>query len=262
MAPTGIIVIVNHKGGTGKTTTAFHVAGFLAARGKRVLAVDLDPQANLTISFGIREDHLDLSIADVFSGVKGLPAVAIRDAAPRTDLVPSSTALTAGLALCPFPRKDEVLRNAVNKCFGVPYDFIIIDTPRADSILTTNGLLAAEYVLVPFHPDYYGITGVRQVFDIIADIQNRMLNSSLKTLGLVVTRYADTSTCRKVFEKIKSSKYGQYLCSTVIRESPSISASIAKGVTLAGLSSRFLGHRDYGALTDELLQRISRVHAL
>jgi chromosome partitioning protein len=262
MVHTRTIVIVNHKGGTGKTTTVFHLSGFLAARGARVLVLDLDPQANLTISFGIREDQLPLSVADVFSGQTDISSVTLNDVAPGIDLLPSSTALTASLKACRITKKDEVLRTSLVGAFAGCYDFIIIDTPPADSVLASNGLLAAEYVLVPFQPDYYGLTGVKQVFDIITDIQNARLNANLNTLGLVVTRYTGDSTCRKVCRQIKESKYGKYLFRTIIRESSSIPASIAKATTLARCSQRFRGHQDYSALTDEFLQRISATHAL
>lgn len=258
---TKTIVIVNHKGGTGKTTTVFHLSGFLTARGARVLILDLDPQANLTISFGIREDQLPFSMADVFSGQSDISSVTLHDVAPGIDILPSSTALTASLKSCRMTKKDEVLRASLAGAFAGLYDFIVIDTPPADSVLAGNGLLAAEYVLVPFQPDYYGLTGVKQVFDIIADIQNSRLNARLNTLGLVVTRYTGDSTCRKVFRQIKESKYGKYLFGTIIRESSSIPASVAKATTLARCSPRFRGYQDYSALTDEVLQRISAIHA-
>ncbi len=251
------IVVVNHKGGSGKTTTVYNLAAFLAKMGNRVLAVDLDPQANLTISFRFSEDQLPRTVADVFEKRASMEDVALHGVRPGLHLVPACFALGEAAANSPHPRKQEVLKYAMTPDFLGGYDYVLLDTPRADSLLTFNGLVAAQYVLVPFYPDYFGLTGIKQIFDIIAGIRTSLLNPGLKILGMVVSRYNDNATCRKSLTILGESQYAKYLCQTVMRESARIPAAVVSGRPLAWSSPRFSAYQDYNALTREILERTS-----
>ncbi|HEY8477025.1 MAG TPA: AAA family ATPase [Chloroflexota bacterium] len=189
-----VIAISNQKGGVGKTTTAVNLGVALSELGKRVLLVDLDPQANLTVHLGIREpDTLPRTITDVLLAIVSPHAVqgpTVRDVIlpmPHgVDLVPCNLQLAAAeLTLFTSLSREMVLRDALRPVVD-EYDFIIVDCLPSLGLLVINALAAADGVLVPVQADYLSMQGVSQLLQAVAVVRDR-LNPRLKLLGLLFT---------------------------------------------------------------------------
>lgn len=184
------LAIANQKGGVGKTATVHNLGYALAGLGRRVLMIDLDPQASLTLSCGI-EDAGGASVAEVIGGVNdGALALAdvIRPLASGLDLAPSDIALAGNeLALVQRLGREHVLKQALGD-LGPRYDFILIDTPPNLGLLSVNALVAADRLLIPSICDYLSLRGLLLFLDSLGVIKRR-LNPGLGLLGVILTMY-------------------------------------------------------------------------
>ncbi len=182
-----IIAVANQKGGVGKTTTAVNLASCVAALGKRVLLVDLDPQGNSTSSFGISKKSLDKSTYDVL-----IEGVSVKDALVKSkykvDVLPSSIKLSgAGVELVSLDKRHLKLRNALNKVNEV-YNYIFIDCPPSLDLLTINALSAADTVLVPIQCEFFALEGLSELMSTIR-IVKQQYNKNIDIEGVLLTMY-------------------------------------------------------------------------
>lgn len=179
--------MANQKGGVCKTTTTCNVGKALANMGYKVLDIDLDPQANLTISFGREPYEFDTCIVDVMRKPESI-ASHIFSIAPNFDLLPSRLEL-AGLEmeLVQKTARETILKRAL-KYIDQDYDYILIDCPPQLSILTINALAAADYVVVPCKTDYLSYRGLDLLMNTIEDIKN-LVNPDIQLLGIIGTLY-------------------------------------------------------------------------
>jgi len=182
-----VIAIFNQKGGVGKTTTAMNLSGYLAMLGKRTLLVDLDPQSNATVGLGIAHEPENTVYHALLAG-RDVHQVIRRTHLSGLDLMPSSPDLSGALVeLIEVPERERLLRRLLDKV-RTHYDFIVIDLGPSLNLLTVNGLLAADEVIVPIQCEYYSLEGLGQVIETLSLIREN-LEHPLAVNGALITMY-------------------------------------------------------------------------
>lgn len=183
-----IIAVVNQKGGVGKTTTAVNLGAYLARAGHRVLLIDLDPQANATSGLGVDHQALAKGVYEVLISPTAMADVIVETPIANYHLAPATLSLAgATVELVPLERREYLLKDNLAG-LEERYDYIIIDSPPSLGLLTINGLVAAQEVLVPVQSEYYSLEGLGQLMETI-DLVKQNLHPDLKMLGVVLTMY-------------------------------------------------------------------------
>lgn len=197
-----IIAVANQKGGVGKTTTSVNLAASLAAIGRRVLLIDLDPQGNATMGCGVNKSQVDYSVFDVLLGDSNLSSAISRVPEPPFDLLPANIDLTgAEIHLMQMDGKESRLQNALLG-YDQTYDYVLIDCPPSLNLLTVNALVAADSVLVPMQCEYYALEGLSALMDTLKQIRNSV-NDRLHLEGLLRTMFDGRSRlAREVAEQL------------------------------------------------------------
>jgi chromosome partitioning protein len=228
-----VIAIANQKGGVGKTTTAINVGGALAQLGRRVLCLDLDPQANLTVGLGIDLNTVDKNIADVLVDPDMKLDSIIRPTKTKNlDVAPATLELSAAeVELFNAIGREMALRDKLTLDVAGRYAYVIIDCPPTLGLLTLNALVASQGVIIPVQTQYYSLKGVAALLRIIKTVQGR-LNPELKVLGLLPTFYdSRTILARDMLESLKDLGDHQVF-DTVIRQSVKIGEAPTAGVPI------------------------------
>ena len=253
---TRTISITNQKGGVGKTTTAINLAASLAVLERRVLLVDLDPQANATSGLGFPKDEKD-SIYPVLLGESDASDVLLHTDLEHLTLLPSSTALVgAELDLADFDDRQYRLREALSPIVG-DYEFIVMDSPPSLNLLTINGLCAADGVLVPIQSEYFALEGVSQLMVTLERIRES-LNPQLAIDGILITMQDDRmNLSRQVGDEIRE-YFGETVYETVVPRNVRLAEapSFGKPVALYDIKSR--GAEAYLNLAREVIARSRR----
>ncbi|MGO9014399.1 MAG: ParA family protein [Dissulfurispiraceae bacterium] len=252
------IVVANKKGGVGKTTTAVNVAGFLADMGHKVLAIDADSNASLTVSFGISPSNGGNGLAEVLEG-----KCSINDAvteAHNIHVVKSKDSLGKIFVSGPAAshlKKNELLRFRMEDVDS-RYDYIILDTAPDFGPLTYNCLAVADYVLIPVQYEHLAVHGLRQMIDEISDLREQFFNPNIKILGIVGTFYQGNNNCKSHLSMIRerSSDDVFYVFQTYVRKNVRLSECSRDGVPMAFYDLKCHGYEDYKALTAELVGRV------
>jgi chromosome partitioning protein; transcriptional regulator len=251
-----VIAVTNQKGGVGKTTTSINVAYFLSKMGKRTLIIDFDPQGNATSGLGIDKQELGATMAEVIMRQIRLAKVVLPTEYKDLYLAPSTSHLAnTEVELAQADGRFARLREALNGV--IDYDYIIIDSPPSLSLLTVNGLVAADYVLLPVQAEFYALEGLGQLLESMKLIR-KGLNPSLKLLGVLPTMMdSRTTLSSQVYDEIKKYFPDKIFKTTIPRnirlaEAPSHGAPV-------GVYDRFSkGSRAYKALAKEIVERTSR----
>ena len=245
------IAICNQKGGTGKTTTAINLGSALASLGKKILLIDLDPQANLSYSLGIKSPAG--TIEKVLQGKQTLQAILIKW--EDLSIAPSSVSLAdTEISLVNKIGRENILKDHLKELKG--YDYVFIDSPPSLSILTINALNAAHEVLIPLQMEILSVQGLTQLLATINEIK-QVLNKNLKIRGIIPSMYDSRRRLSKeVLEEIEKN-LEERIFKTVIRECVKIAEapSFAKNVLAYAPESH--GAEDFMNLAKEFLQKRS-----
>lgn len=216
-----VIVVTNQKGGVGKTTTCAALTGIFRSRGKRVLAIDMDPQGNLSFSLGAEDDGY--TIHDVMTGKCG-----IRDAIKTTHIcdVITSNILLSGSELELTSKRREFILKELLRTIRVGYDYIIIDTPPALSILTINAYTAADDLIIPMTPEILSLQGIAQLRETILAVK-KYYNKKLNIRGILLTKYVHKQTLAQEVEEMVEIVANQ-LRTKVLETKISVSVAVAE----------------------------------
>ena len=248
-----IVAIANQKGGVGKTTTAVNLSSCVAALGKKVLIVDLDPQGNTTTGYGIPKRSVEAGTYEVLIG-KATAAQAIRHTEYRTDVIGSNTRLAgASLEMIDLPGREGRLRKALAEV-QKDYDFIFIDCPPSLDLLTLNGLSACDSVLIPVQCEYYALEGIA---DLMRSIKmcNKRLNPELTVQGIVMTMYdGRTKLSDQVVNEVRKF-FGKKVYKTMIPRNVRLSEAPSHRKPAIAYDKESKGARAYLHLAGELIKR-------
>jgi len=247
--------VANQKGGVAKTTTVASVGVALAELGRRVLVVDLDPQACLTFSLGVDPDALDLSIHDVFLGRVGA-AMAIRPVTDSLDLLPSTIDLTGSeISLHDRAGREYVLRSMLEEV-AMGYDFILIDCSPSLGVLTINALTAADHVLIPLQCETLSHRGVGQLLDTVADVR-RLTNSRLEVLGVLPTLFDGRTTHSRAVLTDVTERFGVAVLDPPIARSIRFAEAPASGESILTTASTSPGAQAYRQHAQQLVAQVA-----
>jgi len=247
------IVFVNQKGGVGKTTSAINLGAYLALAGKRTLVVDFDPQSNLTSGLG-KKPGGGKNIYNVISGQATLKEIIRPTKVEFLDLAPSSIDLSgATVELVDKPDRNEYLKRAL-ATVAPEYDYILIDCPPSLGILTLNGLVAADEVLVPLQCEYFALEGLSLILQTVSLVQKGM-NTSLKVCGILFTMYdSRTKLAQEVVQQV-SEYFKDKVFRTIVPRNVRLSEAPSHGEPICLYDPACIGAKSYEALAKELLAR-------
>jgi chromosome partitioning protein len=255
---TRIIAVCNQKGGVAKTTTTANLGYGLAYQGKKVLLIDLDPQAALTYTFlDDQARHFAKGTSlDMLQG-HGLPLYPLKAGDGRLEIVPSDIELAgAEMGLQGEPGRDFLLRSLFRKMDSVigAFDYVLIDCPPTLGLLTINALAAADSVLIPVAAEGLPLIGLAQLLDTL-DVVRERLNPGLEVEGILLTRNKKrVNLSREVFDEL-SKDFGSKLFKTRISENVALAEAPMAHKTIWQHAGGSIGASDYAALVDELQER-------
>jgi len=250
---TRTLVIANQKGGIGKSTSAANLARAFSEKDHRVLLIDLDPQGGLSASFGVNSFEVRRSMYSLLQYPKSSLARILRPVAPYIALAPSSNDLSnleimlSGQADGVTRLRDALVRNQM------PFDFIIIDTPPTLGVLTVNGLIAAQELIVPVQSNYLAMRGVRSILDTVDRIKTTGMNPQLNILGIVATMFRSESEHAKEAVDEMRTVFGDKMFNTVLMYDDIVPEAPVAGQSMLDYAPEHRVSQAYRQLAEEIM---------
>ncbi|MEW5894877.1 MAG: AAA family ATPase [Candidatus Omnitrophota bacterium] len=249
-----VVSVCNQKGGTGKTTTAVNLSYALASQGKQILLIDIDPQGNATSGVGVNKNVLTQSVYDMLLNKATAETVAVKNVFPNLDIIPCNINLTgAEIELVGALSRETRLKRAIEE-FKKNYHYVIIDCPPSLGLLTLNGLVASESIIIPIQCEFYALEGVSQLLNTLNLIKEG-LNQNLFIEGVLLTM-ADyrTNLTNEVINEIKS-YFKEKVYKSVIPRNIRLSEAPSFGKPILCYDPLSIGAKKYEELSIEFLER-------
>ena len=249
-----IFVIANQKGGVGKTTTSLNLAAALARLGKRALLVDLDPQGNATMGAGIDKRSLQRTVYQVLIGQATPAEVRLHSDAGGFDLLPANRDLAgAELELIDLERRERRLKDAL-ATLAADYDFILVDCPPSLSLLTLNGLTAAQGVIIPMQCEYYALEGLSDLVGTIKKVRANF-NPDLREIGLLRVMYDPRMTLAQQVSAQLEQHFGDKVFRTIVPRNVRLAEAPSHGLPGVAFDPASKGARAYLDFGAEVIAR-------
>ena len=244
-----IVSLINHKGGVGKTTSTASIGAGLVRMGKKVLLVDIDPQANLTINFSLSPEDGE----NIYEAITGKYALPIINHSSGVDIVKSTLDLSAAeIEVQNEPGREYLLKDLLNP-IKKKYDYILIDCPPSLGILTINALSASDSIIIPIEPGRFSIAGMSKLLLIVDKVKNR-LNKNLKTFRILITRYDGRKVIHRETSDMIRNHFKESVFETVIRSNVTIEESQMQGIDIFTLNPEANSSKDYASLCNEIIK--------
>lgn len=247
-----IISVVNQKGGVGKTTTSVNLGAYLAHFGKKVLLVDVDPQANATSGLGIDHNHIEKGIYDVLMGDCSISEVILKTKQENYFIVPATASLSGALVeLVSVENREFKLLEALNKIKN-DFDYIIVDGPPSLGLLTVNILVAADKILIPIQSEYYALEGLSQLMETISLIQTN-LKPELGIMGVVITMFDKRNRLSALVKDELYKYFPNKVFKSIIPRTVRLAEAPSYGLSIFQYDPKSVGARAYEELAKEII---------
>jgi chromosome partitioning protein len=249
-----VFCIANQKGGVGKTTTAINLAASLAELKQRVLLIDLDPQGNATMGSGVDKHQLKSSVYQVLLGLEDIKNSKFRSESGGYDVLPANRNLAgAEIELVDFENRESLLRDALSNEHD-NYDFVLVDCPPALSLLTLNGLCAANGVIVPMQCEYFALEGLSDLVNSIKQVHAN-LNSDLKLIGLLRVMFDPRTALQQQVSEQLITHFGDKVFKTIIPRNIRLAEAPSYGLPGVVYDKASRGAKAYVEFAQEMIQR-------
>ena len=249
------IALLNQKGGVGKTTTTANLGACLAMLGKKVLVIDMDPQANLSVHLGVDIHKLKYSVYNIITGDCKPDDVILNTKIQGLDIIPANIDLSgAEIELVGVVGRETVLKEYLGGILD-RYDYVLIDCPPSLGLLTLNVLTLVHEVFIPLQTEFFALQGVSKLLD-THEVVRKRLNKNLEITGIIFCMYTSrTRLCKEVIEKVKEHFAKDQVFDTVIRKNVKLSESPSHGKPIISYAPGSHGSEDYMSLAKEVVQQ-------
>ena len=243
-----VISISNHKGGVGKTTSAINIGAGLNRLGKKVLLIDLDPQANLSQSLGLIDQE-----RTIYGAIRGEYKLEPIQVVKGLDIIPSTLDLSgAEVELSGEAGREYILRELIEP-IRASYDFILIDSPPSLGLLTINAFTASDEVFIPLQAQYLALQGLTKLLEIIEKIKKR-LNKELRVGGVIVTQYDNRKVLNRDVVATIQAHFKNEVFKTKVRDNIALAEAPSQGLDIFRYSPKSYGAEDYLSLSKEIVK--------